>query len=116
MDNYTTTENYITKELHAEFAKRVEEENCRQNHRIAQLETGLMKLTSITTSVERLAINMENMATEQGRQNTMLAEQGNRLTELESADGKKWRSLVEKILTAVIGLAIGFLGAKFGLK
>lgn len=107
---------YITKELHAEFAKRVEEENCRQNHRIAQLETGLMKLTSITTSVERLAINMENMATEQGRQNTMLAEQGNRLTELESQDGKKWRSLVQTIISAVVGIIVGFLASRLGLK
>lgn len=107
---------YITRELHNEFAKRVEEENSRQNHRIAQLETGLMKLTSITTSVERLAINMENMATEQNRQNNILAEQGNRLTDLESQDGKKWRSLVQTIISAVVGIIVGFLASRIGLK
>lgn len=108
-NDYTTTDNYITKELHAEFAKRVEEENCRQNHRIAQLEVGLMRLTDITTSIERLSVNMENMVKEQ-------QSQGARLCELESADGKKWRQVITTIISSVVTLGLGFLAGKFGIK
>ena len=55
----------------------MEDENKRQNHRLEALEETVKQVAAISTSVEKLALNMENMLKEQ-------VNQGKRLETLES--------------------------------
>ena len=89
----------ITREEHEEFTKRMEAEHTRQNRRIELLEENVERLGRITSSVERLATNMEGMLKEQERQ-------GERLDKLEGKPGENWNGMVKSILAA-IGSAIG---------
>lgn len=102
-------EAYVLKEVHEEFAKRVEDENTRQNHRITLLENNMAQLTQITSAVERLATNMEHMAKEQ-------QDQGERLKTLEGRDGDMWRKVVSYVITAILSIALGYLASRLGLS
>ena len=98
---------YMLKSVHEEFAKRMEEEDVRQNHRITKLELAVEQISSIATSVERLATNMEHMVLEQRNQ-------GERLTALESRDGEKWRTVASYVITAIISSVIGYFINRLG--
>ena len=74
----------ITRAEHEEFRRRLEEENSRQDRRIALLEESVSKMGALSTSVEKLALSMESMVKEQEKQ-------GKRLETLESRDGEMWR-------------------------
>lgn len=101
-------EDYLLKSVHDEFAKRVEEENTRQNHRLSELEDHFKEIMKMTSAVERLATNMEHMVKEQ-------KEQGDRLVKLEERDGDKWRNISSYIITAIISIILGFLASHLGL-
>lgn len=95
-------------ELHKEAMRRLEEEDNRQNHRIENLEQTVKEIGALTTSVEKLAVSIENMVKEQARQ-------GEKIEELESRDGKMWRQVVGYIITAVIGIVVGFIFTHLGM-
>ena len=59
-------------------------------------------------SIEKLALNMENMVKEQRKQ-------GERLEVLENRDGEMWRKVVGYAVTAVVGILLGFLFQRFGM-
>lgn len=99
---------YITTEFHNEYAKRMEEEHVRQNHRIADLEDAVKENNKLLLSVERLVISVENMQKE-------LKCQGEKIDEIESRDGAKWRKVTEYVALAIIGAVAGFLLAQIGL-
>lgn len=96
------SEEFITRNEHEEFCRRLDSENARQNRRIELLEEHIGEIGTIATSVEKLAVNMESMLREQERQ-------GARLKTLESRDGEKWRQVVGYTITAVISLILGYL-------
>lgn len=98
----------LTKAEHDEFCRRMDETNKRQDKRISELEENVKEITALTTSIERLAVNMENMAKEQSKQ-------GKRLEILESRDGEMWRKAVGYIVTAVLGVVIGFVFTQIGI-
>lgn len=98
----------ITRAEHEEFVKRMEDEDHRQNRRIEILEKSVQQFTSLTASVEKLALNMENMLKEQEAQ-------GNRLEALEDRDGEKWRTVTSYIMTTVIGIMIGYIFTLLGM-
>ena len=98
----------ITRAEHEEFRRRLEEENQRQDKRIALLEENVREMGALTTSVERLAVSMESMVKEQEKQ-------GNRLEVLEGRDGEMWRKIVGYIATAIISITIGFIFAQIGM-
>jgi tetrahydromethanopterin S-methyltransferase subunit B len=98
----------ISRAEHEEFRKRIEEENHRQNRRIDLLEENVRQFGALTTSVEKLASNMESMVKEQEKQ-------GKRLEVLEGRDGEMWRKVVGYIVTAVIGIIIGFVFTQLGM-
>ena len=98
----------ITRAEHEEFVKRMEDEDRRQNHRIEILEKSVQQFTSLTASVEKLALNMENMLKEQEAQ-------GNRLEALEDRDGEKWRTMISYVGTTVIGILIGYIFKLIGM-
>lgn len=110
------SDEYVRKDVHEEFVKRMEEEDNRQNHRITKLELAIESISSIATSVERLATNMEHMVREQARQGENLNNQSERISKLESRDGEMWRKVVSHIVISVISIIIGYFACKFGLQ
>ena len=96
------SEEFISRSEHDEFCRRLDSENARQNRRIELLEENIRELGTLTTSVEKLAVNMESMLREQEKQ-------GSRLKSLECRDGEKWRQVVGYTITAVISLLLGYL-------
>ncbi|MCD8091022.1 MAG: hypothetical protein LUD81_10480 [Clostridiales bacterium] len=99
----------ITRAEHNEFCKRLEEENQRQNKRLTACEEATKQIQSLTISIQKLADNMEIMC------KTQEAE-GKRLAELESRDGEMWRKVVGYVITAVIGIIVGFVFTQLGLS
>ena len=90
---------YITRTEHEEFAKRIDDENRRQNHRIEIVEQSVSKFTELTVSVERIAVSLKTMADE-------LVKQGERLESLEKKDGQMWQTVVKYAATAGVGAVI----------
>ena len=89
----------IGRHEHEEFARRIDEEQARQNKRLGALEEAFKTQNKLALSVEKMAINMELMFKEQKKQ-------GEELDELKNAPIKKWNTVVTAILSA-IGGAIG---------
>lgn len=98
----------ITRAEHEEFRRRLEEENKRQDKRLELLEQNVREIGALTTSVQKLAISVENMVKEQGRQ-------GERLEALEGRDGENWRKFVGYAASALASGLVGFLLAQFGM-
>lgn len=99
---------YLRRHEHEEFARRVDQENKRQNHRLDIVETTLRQLNDLTVSVQNLATNMKHMLDIQ-------TEQNKRLEELENRDGEKWRSISMYVLTALLGAVFGLVLNQIGL-
>lgn len=93
-------EDAITRKEHEEFAKRIDAENERQNRRIALLEENGQHINAMTVSIEKMAINMENMIAEQKKQ-------GERLKELEKIPVETNRQVKSAVITALTGGVIG---------
>ena len=98
----------IMRAEHEEFVRRMEEEHKRQNKRLDLLEKQTEQITDIAMSTKELAISVKQMAEEQ-------REQGNRLEKLEGRDGEMWRKVVGYVITAVIGVLIGFVFRQIGM-
>lgn len=90
---------YLTRVEHDEFAKRMEDEHSRQNARISEIEENFRQIHALTLSIEKMAMNVENMAKE-------LKRQGDHIEKLEEDPARKWNKLQEGILGAVAA-AIG---------
>ncbi len=101
-------EDYITRAEHEEFCHRLDAENTRQNKRIEALEETTKEINSLTVSVEKLAVNMQNMLTE-------LTTQGSRLKTLEARDGDNWRKVVGSAITVIVGAVLGFFLSRLGM-
>ena len=99
---------YLLKFVHEEFALRMGEEHKRQNERISELETKVKDISDLTTSVASLAKSVEQMAKAQEKQ-------GKRLEALEQKPGKRWDTLVDKIIWAIAAAMITFILAKIGI-
>lgn len=92
----------ITRAEHEEFSRRIEDWERRQDKRLELLEENVREIGALTTSVEKLAQSVESMVKEQEKQ-------GRRLDELEGRDGEMWRKVVGYIITAAVGILVGFL-------
>lgn len=93
---------FVSKAVHDEFAKRIDEENTRQNHRISILETGQAQINELVASVKVLAVNMETMSKE-------LSKQGERLAEIEGKPAKRWDTVVACIITGILGFVLNMM-------
>lgn len=98
----------ITRAEHEEFCKRLDAENNRQNQRIKLLEDQTKQVTELALSVRELAQSIKQMAETQ-------KEQGERLEQLESRDGEMWRKVTGYIITAIVGIVIGFVFQQMGI-
>lgn len=92
---------YVTLAEHREFAKRIEDENGRQNHRLAKLEDAVQNIAKLTISVEKLAVSIDRMTAEQ-------KEVSSRLSALEQEPAENWKKAVWIVITALIGGAVGY--------
>ena len=125
--------------------ERLADEDRRQNKRIDSLEDAVRQIGTLAASTEKLAVNMENMLKvqeQQGRRletleaqdeiNSLAAsvermaaavenvravqeQQGQKLEVLESRDGEMWRRVTGYIITAVVGIVIGFIFKQIGM-
>lgn len=98
----------ISRAEHEEFAKRMEDEHKRINHRVENLESEVRQIGELTASVEKLAQSVQQMAKSQGRQEE-------RLEELEGRDGEMWRKVTGYVITAVIGIVVGYIFTQIGM-
>lgn len=98
----------ITRAEHEEFSRRIEDWERRQDKRLELLEENVREIGALTTSVEKLAQSVESMVKEQEKQ-------GRRLDELEGRDGEMWRKVVGYIITAAVGILVGFLFQQIGI-
>lgn len=101
-------EEFITRQEHTEFAKRMEADHKRFDARLKIQEEQGKQNTQLLVAVERLATSMENMQKEQ-------KEQGDRLEVLEARDGEMWRKAVGYLVTAIIGGVIGYIFKQVGM-
>lgn len=92
----------ITRAEHEEFARRIDAEEQRQNHRLTNLENDVSAFGRIASSVETLATNMTHMVKEQERQ-------GKRLDVLEAKPGDNWNTLIKAIVTSIGSAVAGAL-------
>lgn len=99
----------ITRAEHEEFAKRMEADNRRQDRRIENLEEAQKETNALVTSVEKLALSVQQMCKE-------LESQGKRLTAVEGRDGEMWRKVVACAITAIVGAVVGFACSRIGLS
>lgn len=56
---------YIRREEHDEFSRRMEEEHRRTNKRLELLEENVQQLTDLTASVRELTVSVGNLAEKQ---------------------------------------------------
>lgn len=75
---------------------RLRDEDNRQNRRLELLEQSMETQRKIATSVEKLALNMEQMLKEQEKQ-------GERLTALEQKPARNWNNMTRTILDNLTG-------------
>ena len=99
---------YLTRAEHEEYSKRMEDEHKRQNHRIGELEKATTQNQKLLISVEKLAINMENMQKEQQAQRE-------EIEEIKGRDGNKWREVVKYVVVTLIGIGLGYIAKNLGL-
>lgn len=93
---------YVTENVFNEATKRIDDENRRQNERIAGLETNYQIVNQLSIHMERLATNMEAMAKE-------LARQGTKLNDLEMKPAKRWDLVISTLISGIIGALVGFI-------
>ena len=98
----------ISRAEHEEFVRRMDEANERQSKRISILEEEVRQISDLTISINRMSISIENMTVQ-------LVEQGKRLQALENRDGEMWRKVTGYMITAVIGIVIGFIFTQVGM-
>lgn len=92
---------FVTQAEHREFEKRMEAEHVRQNHRLTELEEAVKNISTLTISVSKLAVSMEQMAEEQKKTNV-------RLTALEQEPAENWKKLLWILASAVVGALVGY--------
>ena len=89
---------FLSVEVHEEFARRIEAEEQRQNHRLSELEGTIKQLNELTVAVKELATSMSAMQ-------ATLEKQGQRLEAIEKEPADNWKKAVWIIVAALIGFA-----------
>lgn len=98
---------FLLREVHEEFAGRMEDEHRRINHRLSKVEETIGEINRLTLSVQSLAESVQRMCKEQERQSE-------RLQTLEDRDGDNWRTLMKYLLTGIAGALAGFIASWLG--
>lgn len=101
-------DDYISRNEHEEYCRRMDDYNKRQDKRLDLLENKTQEIGSLAVSVERFAISVEDLAKEQKRQ-------GEKLDVIEARDGNKWRQISSYIITIIVGAFLGFIFQAIGM-
>lgn len=91
--------NYISRQEHEEFARRQDAENERQNRRIQLLEDNVRQINALTVSVEKMAVNMENMLVEQRKLS-------DRMEVIEKEPAEAHKQIKMSVITALISAVV----------
>lgn len=75
--------------------------------RINKVEAVTEEIHNLTLSVERLTITLSNVVRQQESQE-------NRIDSIEAKDGEMWRTFVKYVITAVVGVIVGFVMRNVG--
>lgn len=75
--------------------------------RINKVEAITEEIHNLTLSVERLTITLSNVVKKQESQE-------NRIDLIEAKDGEMWRTFVKYVITAVVGVVVGFVMRNVG--
>lgn len=102
-------DNYITRQEHEEFSRRIDAENTRQNRRIGVLEENVKQINALTISVEKMASNMEHMLEAIERQGNLIEKQNNRLDDIEREPAQEHKQIKMTVITSLIGAVVGAL-------
>lgn len=102
-------------EIRDEAFRRRDEENNRQNHRIDILEAKVHDLNKIVSSIEKMAVHMENIDREQMKQGERLKETDERIRGLENKDGEMWRTILTHAATLIVGAVLAYFFSQIGL-
>lgn len=94
-----------------EHEKRLTEVEARSKSNTKRID----KLETQTEAINRLATSMAVMAEKQDETTTIVTALDDKVTALEEKPAKRWESLVEKVIWAVVAAVVGFLLAKIGL-
>ena len=98
---------FLLREVHEEFAGRMEDEHRRINHRLSKVEETIGEINRLTLSVQSLAESVQRMCAEQERQSE-------RFQTREDRDGDNWRALMKFLLTGIAGALAGFIASWLG--
>lgn len=93
-------ENFITRMEHEEFAKRMQEEHNRQNHRINILEKNYEQLTELTICVKEQTMTLDNMAKE-------VKCQGEKLEKITGEPARIAQRIRDKAIDTIVGVIVG---------
>lgn len=102
------SEDFISRPEHEEFVKRMDEANERQSKRISILEDTVRNFAQVQASMQKMETIMDSTLKE-------IEKQGKRLERLEAKDGEMWRKVVGYIITAIVGIMIGFVFKQLGM-
>ena len=91
-------------EVVAAELKRIHDEDDRQNHRIDNLEQTVEKLNELMLTIQRLAMSVESLTKEVGRQ-------GDRLEAIENAPIRRLDGARQTVINTTIGIIMGALAA-----
>ena len=108
-------DDFVTRKEYEEHNRRMEDEHKRTNRRLDEIETANKDNNKLLLSVEKIALSTENLQKEQQEQRKLLESQGKEIDELKSVDGKKWRDVSKYVITALIGLVLGYIAKVLGL-
>ena len=100
-------DDFLPRDVHDEFAQRMEDEHKRINRRLEKMEETIGEINRLTLSVQSLAESVQRMCKEQERQSE-------RLQTLEGRDGDNWRALMKYLLTGIAGALAGFIASWLG--
>lgn len=99
-------ENVVLRAEYEEYRRRIEDEDARQNKRIAGLEEREKANQELVLNVQRLALSVEQMCKE-------LTLQGQRLAKLEAEPADRWRDVTKQIITLIVAAVTSFVIGKF---
>lgn len=99
----------ITRAEYDEHNRRMDDEHHRMNRRIEIVEDEVRSFQKIATSVEKLAMGVENMTEEQKRQGDQIGELKDHIDKMEKEPGNTWKRVKDKFVDTFVGLVAGGL-------
>ncbi len=95
--------------------KRLDSEDKRLSERLKAVEGFNVQLTEITKTLQMQSDNIGEMNRNLMSLSEARKEDSERLEKLEGKDGEMWRKVVGYVVTAIVGIVVGFLFKQIGM-